>query len=100
VFWVRVQSPGAKDVDVLSRAQAEKRIVLTFDKDFGELAFRAGLPAECGIILFRLDAASPEQQRVRILAVLRQKIEWIGHFAVVGEERIRLTPLAGKRKGS
>jgi predicted nuclease of predicted toxin-antitoxin system len=94
VFWVRLRSPGAKDADILSRAQAEKRILLTFDKDFGELAFLAGLPSACGIILFRLDAASPKQQRDRIMAVLHQKIEWANHFAVVGEDRIRLTPIS------
>lgn len=33
---------------VLERAQLEKRLLLTFDKDFGELAFRFGLPVESG----------------------------------------------------
>jgi hypothetical protein len=35
-------------------AAREARIVLTFDKDFGELAWRAGLPASSGIVLLRL----------------------------------------------
>ena len=30
-------TPGAKDHEVLTRAQKEKRIVLTFDRDYGEL---------------------------------------------------------------
>ncbi|WP_287661640.1 DUF5615 family PIN-like protein [Microcystis sp. M049S2] len=54
VLWIRVESPGISDREVLSRAQAENRILLTFDKDFGELAFRSRLPASVGIILFSL----------------------------------------------
>jgi predicted nuclease of predicted toxin-antitoxin system len=58
VVWIRVESPGISDPEVLSRAQAENRILLTFDKDFGELAFRSKLPASVGIILFRIKAPS------------------------------------------
>jgi hypothetical protein len=50
---------------------AESRILLTFDKDFGELAWREGLPATCGVILFRLPHAAacdgrPSHRRNRI----------------------------------
>jgi len=44
IVWVRTAAPGMKDEDVLAWAAREARIVLTFDKDFGELAWRAGLP--------------------------------------------------------
>jgi predicted nuclease of predicted toxin-antitoxin system len=43
VVWIRTESPGISDPEVLSRAQTEDRILLTFDKDFGELAFRTKL---------------------------------------------------------
>ena len=36
VAWIRIEAPGSPDQDVLSRAQQEGRILLTFDKDFGE----------------------------------------------------------------
>ena len=42
IVWVRTAAPGMKDEDVLAWAAREARIVLTFDKDFGELA---GVPA-------------------------------------------------------
>ncbi|MBW4639087.1 MAG: DUF5615 family PIN-like protein [Gloeocapsa sp. UFS-A4-WI-NPMV-4B04] len=54
VVWIRIDAPGSSDQQVLARAQVEQRIILTFDKDFGELAFRFGLLATSGIILFRL----------------------------------------------
>ena len=47
-------APGSKDEDVLALAVREERIILTFDKDFGELAWRTGLPVSTGIVLFRL----------------------------------------------
>ena len=43
-----------RDDVILARAQAEQRIVVTHDKDFGELAFWSLLPASCGVILLRL----------------------------------------------
>ncbi|MEK7711200.1 MAG: DUF5615 family PIN-like protein [Planctomycetota bacterium] len=70
VQWVKEIMRGASDVEVLSRAQAEQRILATFDRDFGELAFRSRLPAECGIIFFRLRGASPETDNARAIAVL------------------------------
>lgn len=51
VAWVRTDAPGSTDSQVLARAVAEGRLLLTFDKDFGDLAFHAGLPAGCGIVL-------------------------------------------------
>jgi predicted nuclease of predicted toxin-antitoxin system len=58
VAWIRTDAPGSKDRDILRRAESELRILLTFDKDFGDLAFQFGLPAACGIVLFRLQASS------------------------------------------
>lgn len=93
VLWVRTESPGISDRDVLSRAQLDARVLVTFDKDFGELAFRYGLPAECGIILFRI--AMPSASRVAKIAVaaLASRDDWPGHFAVVEDDRVRMSPL-------
>jgi predicted nuclease of predicted toxin-antitoxin system len=54
VIWARTDIPGSSDEEILSRAQADGRVLLMHDKDFGELAYHAGLPASCGIILIRL----------------------------------------------
>ena len=43
VAWVRTDVPSSSDIAILERAQRENRIIVTFDKDFGELAFRSGL---------------------------------------------------------
>jgi predicted nuclease of predicted toxin-antitoxin system len=86
---------GAEDHEVLARAQEESRLVVTFDKDFGELAYRFKLPASSGVILFRLSGPNPEIDNARALAALESGIDWVGSFAVVTDDRIRVRPLPG-----
>jgi len=93
LVWVRTDAPGATDRVVLARAQQEDRIVITFDKDFGELAFRFGLPSSCGVVLFRIRASSPEALARRCVDALGSRQDWAGHFSVVEDDRIRMTPL-------
>jgi predicted nuclease of predicted toxin-antitoxin system len=93
VAWIREDSRGAPDEKILLRAQEENRIVLTFDKDFGELAFRSKLPAQSGVILFRITPISPEYiAQVAVQAIASQS-NWVGHFSVIEDNRIRMTPL-------
>jgi predicted nuclease of predicted toxin-antitoxin system len=49
--WITELSAGADDETVLASALAEGRVLLTFDKDFGEMAFQQGKDASCGVIL-------------------------------------------------
>lgn len=93
VAWVRTDAPGSSDQEVLERAQSEDRIIVTFDKDFGELAFRSKLPASSGIILFRISAPSSVRVAQVAVAVLESRSDWAGHFAVIEDYRIRMTPL-------
>ena len=58
VLWIRTDAPGMSDKDVLSRASTEKRVLITFDKDFGKLVFDFWLTASCGIIILRLPCSS------------------------------------------
>ncbi len=95
VAWIRTDAPGSSDPQVLARAQAEDRILVTFDKDFGELAFRSRLPASSGVVLFRISAPSSSHVARVAVAALESRTDWAGHFAVVEDDRIRLTPLPG-----
>ena len=47
------------DPDVLGWAARDERILLTFDKDFGELARASALPRTCGVLLFRVPMPNP-----------------------------------------
>lgn len=99
VVWVRQQMPSAKDEDILSYAIAESRVLVTFDKDFGELAFRRGLPSTCGIVLFRIAIISRDSIAAQIVTILKSRIDWAGQFAVVDETRIRMRTLPNRMHG-
>lgn len=81
------------DEKLLARAQAEGRMLVTHDKDFGELAFGSGLPAQCGVILLRLAGDGPVTDNRRALEAIESRDDWAGHFSVVSDDRIRMRPL-------
>ncbi|MBE0680505.1 MAG: DUF5615 family PIN-like protein [Anaerolineales bacterium] len=93
VVWIREDSRGVIDEEILRRAQEENRIVVTFDKDFGELAFRSKLPAQSGVILFRITATSSQYIADVAVQALASRENWAEHFSVVEDNRIRMTPL-------
>ena len=85
LMWIHEETPGISDVLVLSRATAEGRTSITFDKDFGELVFRQGLKAPSGIILIRV-LTPPSAVGQTIATILESRIGWTGHFSVVRDE--------------
>ena len=93
VVWIHEIAPGMAEQNVLALAKAGNRVLLTFDKDFGELAYRALLQATCGIVLFRLSGLALTDRERLILASLGSRDDWSGHFSVVTESRIRIVPL-------
>lgn len=42
VFWALTAPPRTPDTELIEKAAREKRVVITFDKDFGELVFARG----------------------------------------------------------
>jgi predicted nuclease of predicted toxin-antitoxin system len=93
VVAVKEWLPGVDDEAVLRRAQAERRVVLTHDKGFGELAYGRRLPATCGIVLLRLSGANRDADNLRALSALTSRTDWEGHFSVVTDEGTRMRPL-------
>jgi predicted nuclease of predicted toxin-antitoxin system len=93
IIWVRSFSPGMKDNDILVRVVRDHRILLTFDKDFGEIAFNANVPPVCGIVLFRLPMPPPSEVASRFAAALEACDDWVGNFSVIEAGRVRLRPL-------
>ena len=74
--WIRTIDPSADDPIVLARAIREMRILLTFDKDFGELAWHHGLPAYCGVVLFRVPMPKRAESGARIASLFAQRSDW------------------------
>jgi len=93
VLWVRTAMPGARDDAILAWAQTEERLLVTLDKDFGELAFGMRLPALCGVVLFRMKMSDARAAAIKIAKVLNSRSDWNGNFTVVEDGRIRMRPL-------
>ncbi len=90
IVWMHEEAPGTPDREVLARAQLERRVVVTFDKDFGELAFRLGAAAAFGVVLFRISAESPDSAARVAVATFAERTDWSGNFVVVEDGRIRI----------
>lgn len=94
VATVRDACPGARDLEVLELARHEQRILLTEDKDFGELVLRAGLAA-CGVVLLRDVGASIDESWAGLEALLtRHAADLHRSFAVLRGKQIRVRRLS------
>jgi predicted nuclease of predicted toxin-antitoxin system len=90
VVWVRIAAPGMADPEVLAWAAREERILLTFDKDFGELAKVSALPPACGVILLRMPMPKPNEVGRRLADLIMARADWAGHFSVIEPGRVRM----------
>ena len=92
VLAVAESMPRAGDPEILATALGEKRIVVTNDKDFGELVFRSG-QAHSGVLLLRLgDEGAANRVRV-VMTVLEQYADRLsGSFTVATEGYVRIRP--------
>jgi predicted nuclease of predicted toxin-antitoxin system len=64
VEYIAEIAPGAADPDVLARANRQSSILITGDKDFGELVYRRG-QENSGVVLLRLSGLT-QQNKVAI----------------------------------
>lgn len=89
VFSVYEEARGADDDDLIEKAFAESWILVTNDKEFGEIVRRRGRPHK-GLILLRLrDERSPNKiGKVRRLLEEYSR-ELPNNFVVVTETRVR-----------
>jgi predicted nuclease of predicted toxin-antitoxin system len=86
--------PGIEDSQVLTYAADEQRVILTFDRDYGELIYRLRLPSPRGIIYMRFRPHTPEEPAVMFLNLLQTEgLKLDGQFTVVDRDRIRQRPL-------
>jgi predicted nuclease of predicted toxin-antitoxin system len=91
--WIAESCAGADDDAVLGLSLAEKRVLMTFDKDFGEMAFRHGKDASSGVILLRPRLREPDYIVRFTLALLAQQVNWEGRFSVAQEGKLRVVSL-------
>lgn len=85
---------GAEDCVVLQRAVGEERIILTFDRDYGELIYRLRMPVPKGVIYFRYIPTTPEEPAQDVLHLLSfEGLVLEGYFTVFERTHLRQRPL-------
>ena len=84
---------GASDTVVLARAVREARILLTFDKDFGEMALGAGSTTAFGVILLRIPMSKIREMILDLVRIIGARRDWPDSFSVITSDRVRTKPL-------
>jgi predicted nuclease of predicted toxin-antitoxin system len=96
VEWISDVSPGTDDDRVMDLADAESRVLLTQDKDFGKIAvFWRGMSS--GVALLRLRGLDPRSKANLTASALEEHAEELTggrpHFVVVEPGRVRVRPM-------
>lgn len=91
--WIAEEDPYLDDLSIFKITQKENRVLLTNDKDFGEIVFRQKL-TPAGIILFRIKGQDV-REKVKLLKKLLASNEGriMKHFVVVTKEKVRLVSI-------
>ena len=88
---VRAIDPHMPDVEVLALAHQHGAVIITMDKDFGDLIFKEQRPHH-GVLLLRLEEATGPERAVAVRLVLAgHAAELAGRFAVFHHERLRIS---------
>jgi len=90
VSYVAEMEPGITDDLVLSRANEKDALLVTADKDFGELVFRQG-QINAGVLLVRLLGLSSDKKAEIVAAAIREyEADLPQSFAVISPGSIRI----------
>jgi len=87
---VRDINPKMDDDKILSIAVSENRMVVTMDKDFGELVYNSGLP-HSGVLLLRLEDAKADEKVKTIEKILTEYSDrLLNNFCIFQHGRLRI----------
>jgi predicted nuclease of predicted toxin-antitoxin system len=89
VWSVAEQAGGISDDEVLAVARERAAIVVTSDKDFGELVYRRRL-ATAGVVLLRLPGLGAMARAQRLQDVLDEVSDLAGSFVVIDPSGVRI----------
>jgi len=93
VYSVAESSPGITDEEVMRLSESLSALILTDDKDFGEIVFRKQRSCR-GIVLLRLTGVDYSRKADQVKQVIsRYGSKMIGKFVVITAERVRIRKL-------
>jgi predicted nuclease of predicted toxin-antitoxin system len=92
VLAVLEMEPSISDEIVLERANQKGALLLTADKDFGEIVFRQRR-ITAGVVLIRLAGLSPGTKAAIVSDVIREHSSELLHaFTVISPGMVRIRP--------
>ena len=95
VKWIPDYDCEMLDADILDMANTEKRILVTNDKDFGELTFLQK-KLSTGIILIRVKGQRPQDKIKAMKRLLKNYSDkLLYHFVVITKKKIRIITMEG-----
>jgi len=81
---------GILDSEVIGFATKEKRIILTFDRDYGELIFKRGYRPSAGVIYLRWDVFQPQEPGKYLIELFSTKnLSYENTLTVINDDNIR-----------
>ena len=90
VFYIAEEERGISDEEILRIANEEKRILITRDKDFGELVYRLK-QLHSGVILVRLEGLKPKKKAEIVNTVIdKYESELENSFTVIQPGIVRI----------
>lgn len=90
VIYVADLEPGISDGAVLDLANRESAVLVTADKDFGEIVFRQGRSSG-GVVLIRLEGLSSESKARIVSRAINAHLDEIpGNFSVLSPGALRI----------
>ncbi|MEW6447649.1 MAG: DUF5615 family PIN-like protein [Bacillota bacterium] len=97
VIAVVEMEPGISDTAVLDLANAREALLVTADKDFGELVFRQRRVSK-GIILLRLAGLSQEKKAALVAQAIETHLKELeGSFGVITPGSLRIRKMRVKK---
>jgi len=92
VTYFAEESPGTDDATILSAANQAQTLLLTCDKDFGELVYRQRL-STAGVVLIRLAGIAAESKARIVTETLQVHCcEMLNAFSVITPGLLRVRP--------
>jgi predicted nuclease of predicted toxin-antitoxin system len=83
-------SPSISDLEVITIAKSQNSIILTFDKDYGEIIFKHGQDNPPPVIFFRFKGENPEAAAQLLIKILTEKkFNFNRKFTVIEQENVR-----------
>lgn len=88
-FSIREHAPGITDEEVLRLAVAQSRVLVTFDRDFGELIFGHGRTPPPSVIYFRIVPSDSREVSDTVLSLLVEPESIYGSMVIVSRQGVR-----------